>query len=212
MNKKQMIARWDAEQLAEANQALGAVTGKQNLHKKDRSFPSSPFGQTDAGLEDFRGAVLTETIQYLTVQKVDLSYARFVEAASLNTSKFTNCCFDGVKLDGRYVTRQFSHCSFRGANLNNASISEQFEDCDFTGSTLRKAKARDVSFIRCSFTDVKFHGVMLMHCRFEECSFEGAVFHFSSLAGSRFTGETDLLPVWGDTIVDGVKINGEALA
>jgi uncharacterized protein YjbI with pentapeptide repeats len=211
LDKKQLIARWDAKQLAEANRALAAVTGKQNLHKKDRSFPSSPFGKTDTGLEDFRGAALTETIQYLTLQQVDLSYARFVEAASLNTSKFTNCCFDGVKLDGRYVTRQFSHCSFRKASLNNAGISEQFEDCDFTGSNLRKAIARDVSFIRCSFTDVKFHGAMFMHCRFEECSFEGAVFHNSSLSGSRFTGETNMLPVWGNTIVDFVKINGEPL-
>ncbi|MCQ6562776.1 hypothetical protein [Paenibacillus mendelii] len=46
---------------------------------------------------------------------------------------------------------------------------------------------------------------------FEECSFEGAIFHHSSLAGSRFVGETDKLPIWGDTIVTSVKINGEAL-
>ncbi|MBP1989592.1 pentapeptide repeat-containing protein [Paenibacillus eucommiae] len=212
MNKKQFMARWDDEQLAEANRALAAVTGKQNLHKKERSFPSSPFGQTDTGLEDFRGVVLTETVQYLTLHQVDLSYARFVEATSLNTSNFTNCCFDGVKLDGRFMTRQFSHCSFRGANLSNARISEQFEDCDFTRSNLSKAIARDVSFTRCRFSNVNFRGAMFMYCRFEECSFDGAVFHFSSLAGSRFVGETDLLPVWGNTIMDGVKINGETLA
>ncbi|MFE6796330.1 pentapeptide repeat-containing protein [Paenibacillus chitinolyticus] len=211
MSKKQFIARWNDDQIAEANRALAAVTGKSNLHKKDRLFPSSPFGQTTAGLEDFRGVELTETIQYLTVQGVDLSYVRFVGAASLNTSTFTNCCFDRVKLDSRYVTREFIRCSFRGAKLNNARISERFEDCDFTGSNLSKAIANDVSFIRCRFSDVNFRGAMFMHCRFEECSFEGAVFHNGSLAGSRFTGETGLLPVWGNTILDGVKINGERL-
>lgn len=212
MSKKQFIARWDVEQLADANRALAAVTGKQNLHKKERPFPSSPFGQTATGLEDFRGVDLTETIQYLTVQGVDLSYARFVEATSLNSSKFTNCCFDGVKLDSRFVTREFSHCSFRGARLNSARISERFEDCDFTGSNLSKAIANNVSFIRCRFSDVNFRGAMFMYCRFEECSFDGAIFHYSSLAGSRFTGETNLLPVWGNTILEGIKVNGDRLA
>ena len=211
LNKKQLIARWNDEQIAEANRALAAVTGKQNLHKKERVFPSSPFGQTDAGLEDFRGVVLTETIQYLTVQQVDLSYARFVETASLNTSKFTNCCFDGVKLNSRYVTHEFSNCSFRGVNLNNARISKRFENCDFTGSNLSKAIANDAAFIRCHFSEANFRGAMLMYCRFEECSFEGASFHNSSLAGSRFIGETSLLPAWGNTILDGVKVNGEGL-
>ncbi|GGD97756.1 pentapeptide repeat-containing protein [Paenibacillus nasutitermitis] len=212
MNKKQFTARWNDEQLAEVNQGLALVCGKQNLHKKERLFPSSPFGQTDAGLEDFRGVALAETIQYLTVQQVDLSYARFVENTSLSTSKFMNCCFDGVKMNGRYMSRQFSHCSFRGVNLNNARISEQFEDCDFTGSNLSKAIASDATFTRCCFSDVNFRGAMFMYCRFEECSFEGAVFHYSSLAGSRFTGETSLLPDWGNTILDHVKVNGEALA
>ncbi|MFS0841066.1 pentapeptide repeat-containing protein [Paenibacillus sp. 1P03SA] len=211
MSKKPFITRWDDEQLAEANRSLAAVTGKQNLHKKERSFPSSPFGQTADGLEDFRGVELIETIQYLTVQGVDLSYARFVEAASLNTSAFTNCRFNMVKLDSRYVTREFSRCSFRGAKLNNARIGERFEDCDFTGSNFSKAIANDASFIRCRFSDVNFRGAMFMHCRFEECSFEGAVFHNGSLAGSRFTGETGLLPVWGNTILDGVRINGEKM-
>ncbi|WP_254635026.1 pentapeptide repeat-containing protein [Paenibacillus sp. GbtcB18] len=81
----------------------------------------------------------------------------------------------------------------------------------FYGSNLSKAIANDVAFIRCRFSDVNFRGAMFMHGRFEECSFEGAVFHNGSLAGSRFTGETGLLPVWGNTIPDGVKINGERL-
>lgn len=208
LNKKSLIARWDDNQLAEVNRLLASVTGKHNLHKKERSFPSSPYGQTDAGLEDYRGVALTETIQYLTVQGADLSYARFDCSASLNTSTFTNCCFDGVKLDSRYVTHTFSHCSFRGAKLNNARISKQFNDCDFTGCNLSKAIANDVSFIRCRFSDANFRGALLLHCRFEECSFDGAFFHNGSLAGSHFTGETGLLPVWGNTILDGVKIKG----
>lgn len=147
MNKKQLVARWDDEQIAEVNRALAAITGKQNLHKKERLFPSSPFGQTDNGHEDFRGLVLSQTAQYLTVQQVDLSYAHFADAASLNTSTFTNCCFDGVKLNSRYVTRHFSLCSFRGANMNNARIGERFEDCDFTKSNLSKAIANNALFI-----------------------------------------------------------------
>jgi len=210
MNKKPFIARWETEQTA-VNKALAAVTGKRNLHKKVRNFPSSPFGLTEDGLQDFRGIVLVEIIQYLTVQKLDLSYASFKDGTGLIVSQFSHCCFDGMKLDGAMVSRQFSHCSFRKVSLKNAGISERFEDCDFTGCNLSRAKAIDVTFIRCHFTDVNFRGAMFMHCRFEDCSFEGAIFHNSSLAGSRFMGETDMLPVWGDTIVTSVKINGEAL-
>lgn len=209
MSKKQFVARWEDEQIADANQALAAVAGKQNLHKKDRSFPTSPFGQTADGLEDFRGIVLTESIQYMTIQGIDLSYAQFVDASSLNTSTFTNCYFNGVKLDSRYMNREFIRCSFRGAKLNSARIGERFEDCDFTGSNLSKAIANDALFIRCCFSEANFRGAMFMYCRFEDCSFEGAAFHNGSLAGSRFTGETDLLPVWGNTILDNVKVNGD---
>jgi len=108
LNKKQWIHRWEPEQIAAVNKALAAVTGKQNLHKKDRSFPPSPFGQTDAGLEDFRGIVLTEELQYLTVQNLDLSYAIFEPTGGLIYSTFTNCRFDGVKLDGRFITKIFN--------------------------------------------------------------------------------------------------------
>lgn len=175
-NKKLLIARWEDDQLAEVNRLLTAVTGKHNLHKKTAPSPHPPYGQTDTGLEDYRGVVLTETIQYLTVQGVDLSYARFDDSASLNTSIFTNCCFDGVKLDGRFVTHTFNHCSFRGAKLNNARISKQFNDCDFTGCNLSKAIANDVTFTRCRFSDANFRGALLLYCRFEECSFDGAFF------------------------------------
>ncbi|MFF2888251.1 pentapeptide repeat-containing protein [Paenibacillus sp. NPDC057967] len=210
MSKKQWIARWSEDQIIDLNQALDAVTGKQNLHKKGRAFPSSPFGLTDDGREDYRGFTLNTTIQYLKTERIDLSYALFAES-SLNTSEFTNCCFDGVKLDGRYMTRQFNECSFRGAKLNNARLGERFEDCDFTGCNLSKAIASDATFIRCRFDDVQFRGAMFMHCRFEDCSFEGAKLHHSSFAGSRFSGEAIRLPEWGNTIIEGVKLNGEAL-
>ncbi|WP_098744184.1 pentapeptide repeat-containing protein [Paenibacillus sp. EZ-K15] len=212
MSAKQWIARWDTEQTTEVNQALATVTGKQNVHKKERSFPSSPFGVTDAGHEDFRGVSLSEIIQYLDVQYVDLSFARFMDGTGLNSSRFAHCRFDGMKLGGSFVTRQFNHCSFRKTNLKNARMGERFEDCDFTGGNLSHAIARDAAFIRCNFANVNFRGAHLMYCLFEECSFEGAIFHNGSLSGSRFVGETDALPVWGNTIMEYVKINGEPFA
>jgi fluoroquinolone resistance protein len=42
--------------------------------------------------------------------------------------------------------------------------------------------------------------------------YEGAIFHNGSFSGSRFVGETDALPVWGNTIMKYVKINGEPFA
>ncbi|QUL54892.1 pentapeptide repeat-containing protein [Paenibacillus tritici] len=205
MNKKSLLARWQGDQLSEVNRLIAAITGKSNLHHKDRSFPASPYGLTEAGLEDYRGVTLTETLQYLTVQGVDLSYARFEDSASLNTSTFTHCGFDGVKLDGRFVTHTFSHCSFRGAKLNNARISKEFHDCDFTGCNLSKVIANDVSFTRCRFSGANFRWAIFTYCRFEECSFEGAICQDSSFAGSRFKGETGLLPVWDNAILDHVK-------
>ncbi|WP_425455626.1 pentapeptide repeat-containing protein [Brevibacillus panacihumi] len=92
----------------------------------------------------------------------------------MNTSTFTNCCFDGVKLNSRYVTHTFSHCSFRGAKLNNARISKQCNDCDFTGCNLSKAIVNYVSFIRAVFPTPILAAKYC--CRFEECSFDGAFF------------------------------------
>ncbi|GGG64697.1 pentapeptide repeat-containing protein [Paenibacillus radicis (ex Gao et al. 2016)] len=211
MNKKQLIARWEPAQIAAVNKALAAVTGKQNLHKKDRSFPLSPYGQTADGLEDFRGVVLTESMQYLTVQNLDLSYAVFEPGGGLIYSTFTNCHFDGVKLDGRFITKIFKHCSFHKAILKNAAFGEQFEDCDFTGSNLSHTKGRDVSFLRCRFSDASFRGAHLMYCKFEGCLFAGAKMDNGSLAGSRFLGESQHLPDWGTMITEHVKVNGEAL-
>lgn len=50
MNKKSLIARWNDDQLNEVNRLLSAVTGKPNLHQKDRSFPSSPMDKMRLGL------------------------------------------------------------------------------------------------------------------------------------------------------------------
>lgn len=212
MSAKQWIARWDTEQTTAVNQTLSAVTGKHNVHKKERRFPSSPFGLTDAGQEDFRGVALNEVIQYLDVHHIDLSFARFKDGAGLNSSRFEHCRFDGMKLGGSFVTRQFNYCSFRKTNLKNARIGERFEDCDFTEANMSQAIARDAAFIRCNFSDVNFRGAHLIYCLFEECSFEGAIFHNGSLSGSRFVSETNALPVWADTIMEYVKINGEPFA
>jgi len=212
LNKKQWVSRWEPEQIAAVNKALASITGKQNLHKKDRAFPPSPFGQTASGLEDFRGVVLTEPMQYLTVQNLDLSYAIFEPSGGLIYSTFTNCRFDGVKLDGRFLTKIFERCSFHKAILKNAAFGERFEDCDFTGSNLSQTKGRDVSFIRCRFSDVSFRGAHLMYCQFEECLFAGAKMNDGSLAGSKFLGEAQHLPDWGTMITEHVKVNGTALA
>jgi len=115
LNKKQWVSRWEPEQIAAVNKGLAAITGKQNLHKKDRSFPSSPFGKTDAGLEDFRGIVLTEAVQYLTIQNLDLSYAIFEPTGGLIYSTFTNC---GAHL----MYCKFEECLFEGTKMNNGSL------------------------------------------------------------------------------------------
>lgn len=41
MNKKFLLARWQDDQLSEVNRRLAAISGKHNLHQKDRSFPTS---------------------------------------------------------------------------------------------------------------------------------------------------------------------------
>ncbi len=211
MNKKHLISRWGTEQIAAVNKALANISGKQNLHKKDRSFPISPFGQTAAGLEDFRGVVLTESMQYLTVQNLDLSYAIFEPEGGIIYSTFANCRFDGVKLDGRFITKIFKNCSFHKAILKNAAFGERFEDCDFTGSNLSNTKGRDTAFIRCCFSDASFRGAHLMYCTFEECFFAGAKMNNGSIAGSKFLGGTQHLPDWGTMITDHIKVNGAPL-
>jgi len=212
MNKKQAAARWSSEQIAGFQEEVAAISGKRNVHKKERAFPSSPFGQTEDGYEDFRGAALTEALEYLTLERVDLSYVQFLDAATLRSSTLSHCLLQGIKLSNRFVTRHFEHCSFRQSNLSQARLGERFVDCDFTSSNLNKAIARDVSFVRCRFDGAKLRGAMFMHCRFEDCSFEGSVLGSGSFYGSRFVGATDSLPEWGDTIVDGVKMNDVPLA
>ncbi|MFB4327831.1 pentapeptide repeat-containing protein [Paenibacillus sp. CR_12] len=57
-----------------------------------------------------------------------------------------------------------------------------------------------------------FRGAHLMYCLFEECSFNEAIFDNGSLSGSRFVSEAEALPVWDNTIMEHVKINGKPFA
>ena len=168
------------------------------------SFPESPFGTTQAGLVDVRGARLTTPIRHLRAVGVDLSDVVFADGASVTESELEGCVLDRIDMRGVFVRRLFVDCSFVGAKLTGARLGGVFEDCDFSGATLSRSVASGARFERCTFTGASLRGVMwTTRCVFAHCEFEGVASFTGSVAGSVFIGPT--APDLSGCIVDHVR-------
>ncbi|MBN6150904.1 pentapeptide repeat-containing protein [Xanthomonas sp. AmX2] len=204
MKKKDLRARWTPDLQSAANKAVREASGKMNLG----SMPMSPFGFTDNHKADFRGLDVYESIRYMRVEDIDMSYAVFKEGASLSQSEFLRCVFDGIDMRGTIVTRRFEATSFIGAKLTGMRPGTDYVDCDFTGAAMGKSVAMGSKFKRCNFSEANMAGAIYSHCIFDECQFDGAKLDGVSFAGSQIFGAVDVA-IFSGCLTDKMKINGE---
>jgi uncharacterized protein YjbI with pentapeptide repeats len=188
MLAKEARSRWPVEQLRLV---------EKKLYDAAKSFkmgpmPESPFGLTELGMADYRGATLAEPLRHLKVSNVDLSDVLFKEGASINESELEACRLDRIDMRNVFVRRSFSDCSFVKAKLSGARMGGEFVRCDFTGSNLSKSFATDCKFTACNFTGAKLSGVHFISCKFEDCDFSDVKLFTGSVAGSKFLGGTSI--------------------
>ena len=115
----------------------------------------SPFGLTETGLQDYRGA----RIRHAVLRSISISDADFSGADLRNirieNGELRNCIFEGASLV-EMITREsnFNRCDFRRADLRMAHIG--YGGTDFTSCTFDGVKIARVGFLNAVFTDVNF--------------------------------------------------------
>ncbi len=188
MLAKEARNRWQTEQLKLVEKKLNDAAKSLKM----RPMPESPFGLTEQGMADFRGATLAEPLRYLKVSNVDLSDVLFKEGASINESEMERCRLDRVDMRNVFVRRSFSDCSFVKAKLSGARMGREFVRCDFAGANLSKSFATDCKFTGCNFAVATLSDVHFISCTFEGCDFSDVKLLAGSVAGSRFLGGTSI--------------------
>jgi len=188
MLAKEARNRWQTEQLKLVEKKL--YDAAKSL--KMGPMPESPFGLTELGMADYRGATLAEPVRYLKVSNVDLSDVLFKEGASINESELDGCRLDRIDMRNVFVRRKFSDCSFVKAKLPGARLGGEFVRCDFTGANLSKSFATDCKFTGCNFAGATLSDVHFISCTFDGCDFSGVKLLTGSVAGSRFLGGTSI--------------------
>jgi uncharacterized protein YjbI with pentapeptide repeats len=110
-------------------------------------------------------------IRYLTLERVDLSFAR--GALTTFESEISDSRFDAVTLTGQpRFSRRFDRCSFRGARLTRLLLGPRVIDCDFTGTRAQRLQsAPNTVFERCRFDEADLSGAVFRDTSFIDCSF-----------------------------------------
>ncbi|MCS3427579.1 pentapeptide repeat-containing protein [Leucobacter aridicollis] len=181
---KQWRDRWDDERIAMVERQLLAIAGSSNTPP-----PESPFGFTETGRIDLRGATFTQSVKYAGIAGADFSDVIFRGGASVTEAELENCVLDRVDMRNVFVRRRFINCSFVGAKLTGARLGGVFTDCDFSGATLSGSVASGVRFERCVFTGARLSSVMwTQRCVFDNCVYDGLKSLSGSLAGAEFIG------------------------
>lgn len=189
---ERLRARWDDAALRGANEAL--VNGQL----------SSPFGQTEAGMADFRGVVLSEILREKTYERADFALMSRTWAAQFIYCRFVDCFFILGQLDIN-LGSSFEACNFSRANLNEAHLRGKFVGCNFEKTKCRGAVAVETTFEDCRFLGADLRRADLIRCKFLDCTADGARFGGGSLGSSYFEGGNILDQDLGDTIIDHIR-------
>lgn len=140
-------------------------------------YRASPFGMTENGAEDYRGAPFERQI----LGRLDLANVDFtgsnLEKLRVESCNFNNCIFDHSILT-ELITKDssFRNCSFVKSDLRLARIGyagTEFFRCKFDGVKLARA-----GFFNAIFTEINFKGKDWSHTDFGasgfwNCSFNG---------------------------------------
>jgi fluoroquinolone resistance protein len=148
MSARKWRSRWGDHDLEATHRRLAEASRRMNLGP----LPESVFGRTEAGMLDYRGAILEEPVRYLRIHQADFSNASFKQGASINESELVNCILDRVDMRGVFVRRSFEKCSFIEAKLSKCRLGTAFNSCDFSGADLAGSVATGCRFERCIFS------------------------------------------------------------
>lgn len=142
MIAKKLYTRWATEHHEAFLHSLAA--------EMRRGRVSSPFGKTDEGRVDLRGARFPDKVSLarLKLAGVDLGGAT-MSGAWIEGCEFVDVVFDQVGLEYLHDhANVFKQCSFRETDLREAGIG-------YKGSR----------FERCTFERAKFRGCVFIHTR-----------------------------------------------
>lgn len=147
----------------------------------------SPFGQTEDGLCDFRGARINDSLHQLEIERIDFSNGLMGRGQLIATVR--ECRFVGFTCDGT-LGNHFTKCSFQKANLSGAVIYGRFYECDFRSAKFRGVRASQVRFENCvldaaNLQNASFYDSAFVSCSFIDCR-TGSGLLAGSLAGSIF--------------------------
>ena len=177
-----------------------ALSLRQILASSDQE---SPFGRTEAGLMDFRGFAINESLHKLTLEQLDLSFCVLLGRGQF-ASTVRKCCFVGATMEGTH-SKSFDLCDFSGADLRNSVMLGTFTNCQFTGANLSMVRSRQAIFTGCCFDKANLRSSAFYWCQFTDCSFIGTKFVSGSLAHSLFTNCRFDHPDFSRAVLDGTK-------
>jgi uncharacterized protein YjbI with pentapeptide repeats len=140
----------------------------------------SPFGLTQDGLMDFRGAEvlwpensLRPSIR-INAKKYDLSHCVFDDVA-FNYSTFEDCTLVKSKIEySHFVGCEFRNCSFVGSRFKGNSTgfsSALFHECKFERAAISR-----INFELCQFLNCPIHGDTWSHNQFDRTVFKNCIF------------------------------------
>lgn len=203
---KALRERWTPDLLTETSARI------EREGRTSRTLAPSPFGLTEAGLDDYRGFFLSAPLKRMNLVDVDLSNLTCVWAGNMVDCTGQGLVLTGANFSGRFLGQQFTDCDFSRAALVHTPLGEtSFTDCRFTKANLRTAMAQGATFVRC-FSGADLRTATLFRVTFEGCTFEGANLLHASIAGSRLVDCTFAPGAWDRSIVAHVLVNGAPMA
>lgn len=161
------------------------------------SWLTSPFGHTEAGLQDWRGIPLSklDALEGLEVCEGDFSSGNL---SQLRVSKcaFRGCVFDGSNLQ-RVIIRscKFEECRFRRTDLRFAQIGtsgSSFDRCIFEKVRVTRAGFHNPVFREMKFWGKDWGNVDFGASGFWDCVFSGAIRGVTFRGDYQFPGQREM--------------------
>ena len=183
--------RWTPAQIVEVNRAL-----------LSNGSPPAVFGEYN-GCLDYRGLLLTGTIERSRLVRIDLSFARTGTSSGIRDCSVESCRFVGLVGIPQY---SFTFASVDFSRSEIYRLRGWFTDCVFDGAKLFGLSGDQVRFVTCSFRKANLRNAMLTHCLFENCDFTGARLRGASFGMSRFIGDSIFKQDLSKTYLEKIRI------
>jgi uncharacterized protein YjbI with pentapeptide repeats len=184
-----MTEKEQMKQLRERWAAAGKIDLRRALAQAE-----SPFGLTSAGLLDYRGVRITDSLHRLSFSHVDMSFAT-MDFGQL-VAEVADCLFCACAFESN-IGKKFTRCSFNDAKLVNSVILGTFDECTFVNTNLSKVRASQGRFSACVF-----EGANLRKASFFDCTFDGSRIKDCKLGSGSFAGSS-----FSDCVVEGADFS-----